>query len=1516
METLFSSCKLWKRWRLFIHRKFWLGVILWVVLCNLGAAQAHQREMREESVTKSPSIPQTSASPTIQGRGSLIRPSVVQSAAWQTHWRSSDSSAATDTSNVNASRGSDSNLFMQRRTFGVSAASWTTWKPTLSSLASTEAITTGSVEHAKHLESSSWPKRTRDEAPQANAVVHGARNAPAADSEKQQAQPSVSLVAIQLPADSTVADTIDSTVSGTVHPTAGDETESSSVVVAATQVSAMDPFPKDVAQERLRSEQLLGSAPGASWSYDPESKPKASLEAAGLESPRAIDNSDSPESTVDAGSPMEIRSSLSESFRITGTQQAVNTTYGVSERNRTPNTATDSKQGPDATLWTQQERLGEGYKQQQQQEQEQQPQQHMEQQQHQQMPLPLDQRLPDPKPSILPPEDALLHMLGWPLDASILEEPTPEPVESAAPAPETDAHQAGVAWQAIQVIHQVLRLEEELRQLIPAPQTASALEGWWPELRERATSEVLRLTTRLQLHRVQVESLRITDRIAALTDEQPLREVQDLRERLQLFGKELNASFAAMMTLLDKGEQHPLALSLPQGRKPTAFQQLRQQLTRWHLDLYAEQMLLVSKLSATDTIAGERPRAPSRSRANVKDERAAPELLSGVQGSASAASEASQDVHGAEEPQEASSLKRFSMPTVQPDAQQRPVPSWISEVEALWRTQANVTAIVALLETTAATAESPDCFLASSVLARLYWSGDSVYGLKPNRTRATYHLERAVASGQADAHDLVATLLLWSSTTTAEHGSIPLGYAAAWRSAQSSVPHAGSKTPSSSSSSSSSTSTGERDRVAALLHWHRAANDGHPRAQLALAFRYLYGIGGLPEDCEQAVRFYRLAAAYLGQVDDDHHENDDGILRPTSSSREHASKNPMHPLADGQLDFTGTFSERGWFASQRLPLESFRLSLQDAQRIRRFAKRAPALWQRTAAATLAHEPAAAGLGSASWQPLDRPRRWLPDWLASLQQIAAARRNTPPELLETKPRFALETSMTLLPQVHADERELIQYYRHAADRGDVRAQVALGHVLLTGMAGHAPDYGRALQYLTRAAQTGDPHAHVLLASMYLHGLGVAPSNESALWHYRVAAARGEPSALNALGQLHRWGIAVQRDEHEAARLFRAAAAHGYSEAKYNLGLLYLSGAGVDRRDERQALVCMVEAARAGHRRAIWKAAALMQAGIAPSACVDIALSFRRVAEEAPLVRRSLERAQYLLELSGLVTTARLSRTRPRMLSRAVKAALVDEALWNVVQAAWAGVEVAQYNAAILLDAWMQDEQRALSFWLLASLNGQRQAMVAAGDLLYRWQEQQAASGDKSQVWFNEEVAAPSDPISAWMFYRQAAELGTAEALFNLGYLHLRGRGGAPRDLHLAERYLETARVVDAKEAWLASTLVLAWLQLERWQESVRWWRWRWLLSPWQRLLRYLQYVAVPSRRPAWARLSVVSGHRGELRGSLLVLLFIAIAAKWYLRRRRRRRRLARDPYPAQAGNPLIRPMHTMQHMHQE
>jgi uncharacterized protein len=138
------------------------------------------------------------------------------------------------------------------------------------------------------------------------------------------------------------------------------------------------------------------------------------------------------------------------------------------------------------------------------------------------------------------------------------------------------------------------------------------------------------------------------------------------------------------------------------------------------------------------------------------------------------------------------------------------------------------------------------------------------------------------------------------------------------------------------------------------------------------------------------------------------------------------------------------------------------------------------------------------------------------------------------------------------------------------------------VLMSRTAGAGGSTWGSVKELTAAAEKGNPKAQTALGEMLLRGdpqHDVKQDRARALKLLEEAARKGESSAAFRLGMLLDDGDGVPQDRARAMAYFRAAAAGGASEALHNIGAAYASGRGV-KRDYAEGLAWLILAKKQG------------------------------------------------------------------------------------------------------------------------------------------------------------------------------------------------------------------------------------------------------------------------------------------------------------------------------------------------
>jgi uncharacterized protein len=133
-------------------------------------------------------------------------------------------------------------------------------------------------------------------------------------------------------------------------------------------------------------------------------------------------------------------------------------------------------------------------------------------------------------------------------------------------------------------------------------------------------------------------------------------------------------------------------------------------------------------------------------------------------------------------------------------------------------------------------------------------------------------------------------------------------------------------------------------------------------------------------------------------------------------------------------------------------------------------------------------------------------------------------------------------------------------KSGAERGDIKAQQALGHAYASGL-GTSPNFKEAAKWLGQAAEKGDPAAQFGLAELYEAGQGVTQSYTNAVVWYQRAAEQGHSGAQYSLAVLYAFGRGVRVNDADAARWYLKAAEQGEPLAQFNIGQRFQAGRGV-------------------------------------------------------------------------------------------------------------------------------------------------------------------------------------------------------------------------------------------------------------------------------------------------------------------------------------------------------------------
>ena len=262
-----------------------------------------------------------------------------------------------------------------------------------------------------------------------------------------------------------------------------------------------------------------------------------------------------------------------------------------------------------------------------------------------------------------------------------------------------------------------------------------------------------------------------------------------------------------------------------------------------------------------------------------------------------------------------------------------------------------------------------------------------------------------------------------------------------------------------------------------------------------------------------------------------------------------------------------------------------------------------------------------------------------------------------------------------------DNDLIEYYQLLADKGDVQAQVGLGQLHYQGGRGVNMDHHNALHYFQQAADAGNAIAMAFLGKMYLEGgEAVAQNNETAIKYFKKAAGLGNPVGQSGLGLMYLYGKGVEKDYKKAFEYFQKAVEQNWVDGQLHLGNMYYHGWGV-RKDFKMATKYFNLASQSGHVLAFFNLAEMHATGTG---------MLRSCTTAVELYKNVAERGKWGEKLMEAHTDYRRG--------------MYDEALMKYLLLAELGYEVAQSNAAFIMDRketelFNPEEmwKRALVYW---------------------------------------------------------------------------------------------------------------------------------------------------------------------------------------------------------------------------
>eukprot|EP00099_Drosophila_melanogaster_P010122 NP_001262882.1 HMG-coA reductase degradation 3, isoform B [Drosophila melanogaster] len=369
---------------------------------------------------------------------------------------------------------------------------------------------------------------------------------------------------------------------------------------------------------------------------------------------------------------------------------------------------------------------------------------------------------------------------------------------------------------------------------------------------------------------------------------------------------------------------------------------------------------------------------------------------------------------------------------------------------------------------------------------------------------------------------------------------------------------------------------------------------------------------------------------------------------------------------------------------------------------------------------------------------------------------------------------------------SSETEIVDYYKLLADKGDIQSQVGLGQVYYQGGKVTEQDHQKALEYFKMAADAGSAVGIAFLGKLYLEGSDqIRADNDAAFGYFSKAAEMGDPVGQSGLGLMYLKGLGVPKDSIKALSYFTQAADQGWVDGQLQLGNMYFTGNGV-KTDYKLAFKYFNLATQSGHVLAYYNLGVMNAYGMGMLRSCPAAVEFFKTVSE---------RGRWSSRLMMAYSDYKNNR--------------IDEAYMQYSLMAEMGYEVAQSNAAFLLDRKEvhvfndrhEDLIRAFYYWKRAAGQGYSAAQVKLGDYYY-------------YGW-----GTSTDFETAAALYRKASEQQyNAQAMFNLGYMHEQGLG-MKKDWHLAKRLYDLAAETNS-DAKVPVAIALFKLQMLATIESIK------------------------------------------------------------------------------------------------
>lgn len=225
----------------------------------------------------------------------------------------------------------------------------------------------------------------------------------------------------------------------------------------------------------------------------------------------------------------------------------------------------------------------------------------------------------------------------------------------------------------------------------------------------------------------------------------------------------------------------------------------------------------------------------------------------------------------------------------------------------------------------------------------------------------------------------------------------------------------------------------------------------------------------------------------------------------------------------------------------------------------------------------------------------------------------------------------------------DYSSAFRWFQLASQKGSSDAFVALGDLCMEGK-GTPCNYIKAKEYYRIAADMGNVLGHYQLGCMAMNGRGGGVRNYSeAEWYLREAATAHHVPSMCSLGWIIITGKGMALYETEGSDMLHRAAEADYPPAQFILGMAYMNG-GEFKQDDAEAERWLKKSfAQENYKAGYCLGLMYLQGRLGQSICIDEAIEyFDKAAAENYCSSRKIKKKLQELKAQGVTYVGAVER----------------------------------------------------------------------------------------------------------------------------------------------------------------------------------------------------------------------------------------------------------------------------------